>query len=395
VVWALGTATFVLAALAALQIFLAKQPYGTDLWAYVLAGRHLLAGEPLYPPDPVVPYGPFGEYHYAPPVALPFILIAPLPFWLATAVSIGINTGIAAAIGVHLIRPLPRDARPWAAAGYVLFLPTILDIALGQLNLLTVALCLLAWSLRQRPALGGVILAVAVGVKLLPVTLILFYLASGRVRLVQWTLATGALGLLLTAIFFSRDLPTYIAMLFQLKESHWAADLIASTPPAWLAGILASPAGTAVLPIAAFATAIVGGVMARRDRRAETHLHHLALAYAPYLASFGLLWFTYLPTTLPLLASTLDRALRAPRRTTRATLVAALALSWTLLLVLGESDDLVPIGAHLLGLVLLLAVGVLVLVFAHADVPRDSSTSTPASQSPAQLPRVRNSRIRT
>ena len=374
-VWAFGVAAFVLAALAALQIFLAKQPYGTDLWAYVLAGRHLLAGEALYPPDPVVPYGPFGEYHYAPPVAVPFVLLAPLPFWLATAISIGLNTGIAAAIGFHVIRPLPRDAQPWAAAGYVLFLPTILDIVLGQLNLLTVALCLLAWSLRQRPVPGGMILAIAIGVKLLPITLVLFYLAAGRVRLVLWTAITGAAGLLLTAIFFARDLPPYIAMLFELKDSHWAADLIANTPPASLAGFLGSPAGTAVLPIAAIATALVGGLVAGRDRRAETHLHHLALAYAPYLASFGLLWFTYLVTTLPLLASTLEWALRGPRRTTRVSLTAALALSWLLLQVVGESDDLVPVGAHLLGLVLLLTVGILVLAVARGE-PQGRSLQT-------------------
>jgi hypothetical protein len=360
-VWAAGVVAMALAALAGLGIFVAKQPYGYDLWAYVLAARHLLAGEALYAAQPEVPFGPFGEYHYAPPAAVPFALLAPLPFWLATVVWIGINTGMAAAIALHLIRPLPRDARPWAAAAFVLFLPTILEIALGNLNLLTVALCLLAWSLRQRSAAAGTILAVAIGLKLLPLTLVLFYLASGRGRVVAWTLIVGVVGLLVTAVVFARDLPAYVALLIALKDSHWAADLIASTPPAEVAAILGSPIGRWLLPVSALATAILGGLAARREPREETHLHHLALAFAPYLASFGLLWFPYLVTALPVMASTLQRALLLPRAQTRGALVAALALSWLLLQVVGEQDDLVPIASHFLGLVVLLAVALAVL----------------------------------
>ena len=45
--------------------------------AMVLAARHLL-GEPLYAANPAVPFGPFGEYHYAPPAAVAFVLFAPL-----------------------------------------------------------------------------------------------------------------------------------------------------------------------------------------------------------------------------------------------------------------------------------------------------------------------------
>ncbi|HEV8655267.1 MAG TPA: glycosyltransferase family 87 protein [Candidatus Limnocylindria bacterium] len=369
-VWAAGVVVMVLAGLAGLGIFIAKQPYGYDLWAYVLAARHLLAGEPLYAAQPEVPFGPFGEYHYAPPAAVPFMLLAPLPFWLATALWIAVNAAIAAAIAVHLIRPLPRDARPWAAAAFVLFLPTILEIALGNLNLVTVALCLLAWSLRQRSAAAGTILAIAIGLKLLPLTLVLFYLASGRGRVVAWTLVVGLVGLVVTALVFARDFPAYVALLIALKDSHWAADLIASTPPAEVAALLGSPIGRWLLPVAALGTATLGGLAARRGARDETHLHHLALAFAPYLASFGLLWFPYLCTALPLMASTFHRALLVPRAATRGALVAALALSWLLLQIVGERNDLVPIGAHFLGLLVLLAVALAVLVPVRSrDIP--------------------------
>ncbi|PYN13015.1 MAG: hypothetical protein DME05_20025, partial [Candidatus Rokuibacteriota bacterium] len=327
-VWAAGVVVMVLAGLAGLGIFIAKEPYGYDLWAYVLAARHLIAGEPLYAAHPEVPFGPFGEYHYAPPAAVPFMLLAPVPFWVATVIWIGINAGVAAAIGWYLIRPLPRDARPWAAAAFVLFLPTILEIALGNLNLLTLGLCLWAWELRRRSAAAGTVLAVAIGVKLLPLTLVLFYLASGRWRVVAWTIAVGVAGLVVTAVVFASDFPAYVALLLALMDSHWTADLIASTPPAEVAAFLGSPIGRWLLPVASLATAILGGLAARRHARDETHLHHLALAFAPYLASFGLLWFPYLVTALPLMASTLHRALHLPRPGMRGALTAALALSW-------------------------------------------------------------------
>jgi len=366
-VWATGVVVMVLAGLAGVGIFIAKAPYGYDLWAYVLAARHLLAGEALYAAQPEVPFGPYGEFHYAPPAAVPFALLAPLPFELATMLFIALNAVIAAAIAVYLIRPLPRDARPWAIAAFVLFLPTILEISLGNLNLITVALCLIAWSLRRRSAAAGTILAFAIGLKLLPLTLVLFYLASGRGRIVGWTLAVGIAGLVVTAVVFARDFPAYVSMLFALTNSRWAADLIASTPPAEAAALLGSPIGRWLLPVAAVGTAILGGLAARRNPRDETHLHHLALAFAPYLASFGLLWFPYLVTALPLMASTLQRALLLPRAAMRAALAAALVLSWLSLQVIGERNDLVPVAAHLLGLVVLLALGIAVAALPRQD----------------------------
>ena len=314
-VWAAGVVVMVLSGLAGLGIFIAKQPYGYDLWAYVLAARHLLAGEPLYADQPVVPFGPYGEYHYAPPVAVPFVLLAPLPFEAAAVLWVAVNAVIAAAIAAYLIRPLPRDARPWAAAAFVLFLPLILEIALGNLNLITLGFCLVAWALRNRPAAAGTALAVAIGLTLLPLTLVLFYLASGRSRVVAWTLAVGTLGLVVTAIAFARDFPAYAGLLIAIKDSHWAAEVIAGTPPAEVAGILGSPIGRWMLPVASLAAAALGGLAARRDPRDETHLHHLALAFAPYLVVRAV-WFRSV-TALPLsrarsLALTRAATARAP-----------------------------------------------------------------------------------
>ena len=364
-VWAAGVAVMVLAGLAGLGIFLAKQPFGYDLWAYVLAARNLLAGEPLYSTAPQMPAGPFGEYHYAPIVVVPFILLAPVPFWLATALWIAINTGIAAAIGIHLIRPLPRDAQPWAAAAFVLFLPMILEISLGNINLITLALCLVAWSVRIRPAASGALLAIAIGAKLLPLSLVVFYLAAGRGRVAAWTVVVLLAGLVLTTVVFWREMPGYVALFVALRESDQTARFIADTRPAEIAALLGSAVGAWLLPTVTLATAALGGLTARRRPHDETHLHHLALAFAPYLSLFGLLWFPYLVFALPLLASSLHRALLFPHPGLRVVLVAALALSWLLMQIVGEPTHATPLAAHLLGLLILFAVALAAL--AHAD----------------------------
>ena len=97
------------------------------------------------------------------------------------------------------------------------------------------------------------------------------------------------------------------------------------------------------------------------------------------------LWFPYLVTALPLMASTLHRALLLPQPALRGALTAALALGWLLLQLVGEQDDLVPIGAHLLGLVILLAVALAVL--ARRDVTASRRASPHAR--PHERPRRR------
>jgi len=68
-----------------------------------------------------------------------------------------------------------------------------------------------------------------------------------------------------------------------------------------------------------------------------------------------------------------------PRARTRAALVAGLALSWLLVVMVGERDDLVPIAAHLLGLVVLLAVSVAVLLLPRqGDIPQSAAARAPA-----------------
>lgn len=179
-VWAAGVVVLVFASLAAV-IVASALPAGYDFHAYWLAGRNLLNGASLYP-DATTILGLPDEFRYLPIVAIVFVPFALLPYAVALPIWIAIQLLVAAAVGAALIRPLPAPWRPWAAAGYVFFLGLVLEVTLGNVNLISLALALAAWRLRDRAIPAGILLAAAVGLKFLPLTLLLFYVASGRWR---------------------------------------------------------------------------------------------------------------------------------------------------------------------------------------------------------------------
>ena len=351
----LGAGVLLLALAAAVQIG-AQLALGFDLLAYWEAGQRVASGGPLYR-APGETLGELGEFRYPPHVALAFVPLAQLALPVAKVVWLAVQLTVAAAVGLALLRRLPAAARPWAAAAYVLYLPLVLEVVLGNLNLLTLALCLLAWRLRDRPALAGGLLAAGLGLKLLPLTLIPFYLAAGRIRIVLWTLATGLGVLIVTAILLPLRLAEFLGLLLRLTETAWVRAAIDREQPEVLAAIFWSRGLTIVLALLAIAVAIWAGRAARRSGADETHLHALALATAPYLAPFAVFWTTFLVFSLPLFASTLGRALHLHFRRGRALATAALGCCWLLIQVV-RLQDLMPIAAHLAGVAGLCALAV-------------------------------------
>src|SRR5437870_2558886 len=152
-VWSAGVVVAVLA-LGAAVVVASALPAGYDFRAYWLAGQHLLNGAPLYPgPDTIL--GLPDEFRYLPIVALLFIPFAVLPYSIALAIWTALQVATAAAVGIALIRQLPPLWRPWAAAGYVFFLGLVLEVTLGNVNLLSLGLAL---------ATGAVLFAIAAGI---------------------------------------------------------------------------------------------------------------------------------------------------------------------------------------------------------------------------------------
>ncbi|MGH2471409.1 MAG: glycosyltransferase family 87 protein [Candidatus Limnocylindria bacterium] len=357
-VWCAGVVLMVLAFLAALAVASAL-PAGYDFRAYWLAGRHLLTGAPLYP-DATTILGLPDEFRYLPIVAILFVPFALLPYEVALAVWLGLQVTIAAAIGVTLIRPLPVAWRPWAAGGYVFFLGLVLEVTLGNVNLMSLALALAAWRLRDRAIPAGILLAAAVGLKFLPITLLLFYVAAGRWRPVLTGAVIGTAGLIAGALALPDRAAEYIRFAPRLLEQDWVYAHIARPGPPALAAIFWSEAFPPALAAAAALVALIAGIAAHRDPAREHTWHALTIATAGYLAPFGYFWTTFLILSLPLAADTLRRAAtRSPGE--RALVVGAVALSW-LLMQPQQLGTLMPILWHFLGVILLCATAVLTLV---------------------------------
>jgi hypothetical protein len=348
----------VLAFLAALAIASAL-PAGYDFHAYWLAGRNLLNGAQLYP-DSTTILGEPDEFRYLPIVAVLFVPLALLSYGVALPIWIGLQLAVAAAVGVALIRPLPRTWQPWVAAAYVFFLGLVLEVTLGNVNLISLGLALAAWRLRDRAIPAGVLLAAAVGLKFLPLTLLLFYVASGRWRHVLAGAVIGVASLAVgTIVLFDRT-AEYLRFAPRLLDQDWVYAHIARPGPPELAAIFWSDLFPPALAAMAALVAVASGVAARRDPAREDTWHALTLATAGYLAPFGYFWTTFLILSLPLAAETLRRAAARPPRE-RVLVVVAVVLSWVLMEP-QQTGTLVPILWHFMGVMLLCATAVVSLV---------------------------------
>jgi len=357
-VWSAGVVVLVLALFAAILVGSAL-PAGYDFHAYWLAGRNLMNGSPLYPNSTTI-LGLPDEFRYLPIVALFFVPFALIPYEIALPIWIALQLAVALAVGVALIRPLPRAWQPWAAAGYVFFLGLVLEITLGNVNLISLGLALAAWRLRDRAIPAGFLLAAAVGLKFLPLTLLLFYVASGRWRPVLAGAVIGVGGLIAGAILLPERTAEYVRFAPRLLEQDWVYAHIARPGPPELAAIFWSEVFPLALAAAAALVAIASGIAARRDPAQEGTWHALTLATAGYLAPFGYFWTTFLILSLPLAADTLRRAVARPAGQ-RAVIVGAVVLSW-LLMEPQQTGTLVPILWHFLGVMLLCVTAVVTLV---------------------------------
>lgn len=346
---------------------------GFDLAAYLLGAQRLMAGEPLYAGVPFV-LGPFGQFLYPPPVALLFVPLAVVPFNLARLVWLLVLAALAVAVIWSFVRTMRAPARYWAAAAAVLFFPLLWEVTLGNLTLVTLALCLLAWHLRSRTFPAGLALAAALGLKLLPVALLVHLLAAGRWRIVAWSGAGLALAFLLTLPFLSEEWQAYAGVL--------AA--IASGPPGEGSNIV--PAVFAegplrlVLPTVALLLAAAAGYAARRAPDLADHAFRLALAGVPLFAST--LFYPYLVFALPLLLTT---APPPPEARLRPFFVAARPLAWLLMQTQLWRDAGRDFVVPFFGLLVLIALGALELLLAIAARPA-VATAAPHAAAPRRQP---------
>jgi hypothetical protein len=352
IIWALGVVVAVLALGAAILVA-NSLPFGYDFRAYWLAAQHLVSGARVYAPENAV-LGQPDEFHYLPIVAVPFVALLPFPIDVARWLWLAVELGLAVGLAIYLIRPLPWAARPWAAAAYAFFLPTVLEIGLGNVDLLCIVLALVAWRLRHRTNAATAPYAAAIGIKFLPLSLLPFYLAAGYGAIVLRAFVLGVATLVVTLPFLVTPMADFVGLLPRYLDTEWVRLHAEREQPAWLATIAWSDVFPAALALLAIGLAVLFGRSARKDPERETEWHHLALALSPYVTPFGFVWTTFLIASLPLFAVTLQKALRlAPMP--RAAAVVGLVACWFGMQIV-QVHDLWPLVAHMTGVIGLMAI---------------------------------------
>ena len=373
--WALGVIALILSIPAAYAVAIVL-PAGYDFRAYWLAAHHLVTGAPVYEALGAT-LGQPDEFHYLPLVAVPFILALPLSIGDANVVWTILQLALAAVVGFVLIRPLPFAARPWAAAAYVFFLPTVLEVTLGNVDLICIALALLAWHVRGHVNAAAVPYAAALGIKFLPLSLLPFYLAAGYTRIVVRAFLFGLALLVATTPFLAAPMAEYVALLPRYLDTGWVRIHADREDPAWLATIAWSDQLPIVLLLVAVGLSFLFGRNAARDRARETDWHHLALTLSPYITPFGFVWTTYLIASLPLFSVTFARAL-ALRGGMRVAALAGLFLCWLCMQAV-QTRVLWPLVAHGLGVIGLMAITLALMALEHKS--RATSDSLARSES--------------
>jgi alpha-1,2-mannosyltransferase len=173
----------------------------TDAYVYLAAGERLNAGHDLYalmPGDRIIPTNP--PYWTVPTLSPPLLAVLWRP--LAVLGDGGMLLGWALAGTAYLgaIAALAYRVRGLAVAALaVVVAPVGIQLGLGNVNgLLAIGLVAL-WLGRGRPWVAGAVLALMVGVKVTPVVLVLWLLATGRHRAVGAFLV-ASLGLLAVSV---------------------------------------------------------------------------------------------------------------------------------------------------------------------------------------------------
>ena len=272
--------------------------FGYDLDAYVGAAQRLTTGAPLYPasgPDGLTPVGQ-GAFFYPPVVAAAFIPLAQLAVPDARLIWFALLILLAALVGAWLVRGVTPGSRPWAIAAYLAYLPLLSELRYGNLNLVTLALCLAAWHQRGRAPIAGALLAAALGIKLLPLALVLFLLVAGRWRIVAWTAGIGLVVIAASWPWLGTAWSAYLGVIGGIGVGTPAAG--SNIVPEALAG----PPLRYLLPLLGLAVAAIVGVTARRQTAHEERAYTTAIAAAPLLATT--VWFPYLVLALPALIGT-------------------------------------------------------------------------------------------
>lgn len=239
---------------------------GGDAWTYLAAGERLNAGHRLYAlvagdrPVRIVP-----PYWTVPLVAPPPIAVVWRPLAL-----LGDNAMFfwALAVLISTITAVALLARSWSGIGLVaLFAAPLALVGLsGNASGFILLGLIAAWTTRDRPLLVGLLIAAMAAVKLTPLLLIAWLLATQRWRAIAWSAAVG--GIILGASIAGAGTDAWLAWVANVPQSApspIALSTMTGSPPLVIFGL----AGLSVLVTfvvtrsdsATFAVAVVGAAL--------------------------------------------------------------------------------------------------------------------------------------
>lgn len=170
-------------------------PYRLDLDVYRIGGQALLDGVPLYGPLPPTSIGIGLPFTYPPFAAMLFVRLALLPLGFSSVVTT--LASVACLLGVVLIATDRRVPRNWMGWLFVLALlcgPVVETLGLGQVNIALMTLVYVDLTILRRSRWRGVLIGIAVAVKLTP-AVFLAYLLIRR----DWRQLIVAIGTALAA----------------------------------------------------------------------------------------------------------------------------------------------------------------------------------------------------
>jgi len=266
-----------------------------DFAAYYYAAVRLAAGHALYPQlSGDFTIGDLGLYLYPPPVAVAFLPFTVLPIEVASVIWSVLLLALAAAVIGALTRGVDPQRRPLAAGLLVLSIPLQTEVANGNLTLATLALLLGVWSLRRRPAASGVLLAVALLVKLLPGLAVPFLIVAGRSRIVGAALLALAVLVVGGWPWLGAAWLDYARLLQFLAASPHVASQTQDMVPAMFS---VGPGRYALIGAVVLLAAYAGQRARSAPERADLAFA-LVVAAAPLVSSF--VFYPYLVLSLPL-----------------------------------------------------------------------------------------------
>lgn len=299
---ALWTAGFALIALAgSVTVILIEQrglgrDYGSfDFSAYVAAADRVRHSEPLYPQLAAGGFrlGDQNLFLYPPPVALAFLPALALPFPIASAIWGLALTVLAVIVAIALSRMVLPSRRPLAVGLTLAFLPLQFELANGNLTLITLALCLLAWRSRDGTWRPAIPFAIAAGLKLLAVPVLLPAAIAGRQRIVLAAVAITFGVFVVTLPLLAPAWSDWARLTLQLASGQDA------TRYNVVPELLRAGTGRAALVALTIALLVACGSLARAGRVDARLGFGAALAVGPYVSAFVL--YPYVLLLLPVL----------------------------------------------------------------------------------------------